>query len=141
MGQFFYFLHAIGAVGMGIYLVLPFLVGRITQLSSEGQSGFADGLLIANRVAQFCLLLQLLTGGYMMTMGTEYSVLWSTLTLVLFLGIGALSGIMAKPLKAIVAAAKAGESAAGSISRVRLFSTLLFVLYVAIIFVMQYSHI
>lgn len=140
MGQFFYFLHAIGAVGMGIYLVLPFLVGRITQLSSEGQAGFADGLLIANRVAQICLLLQLLTGGYMMTLG-KYSPLWSTLTLVLFLGIGALGGIMTKPLKTIVKAAKAGESAANSISRVRLFSILLFVLYVAIIFVMQYSDI
>lgn len=140
MGQFFYFLHAIGAVGMGIYLVLPFLVGRITQLSSEGQAGFADGVLIANRVAQFCLVLQLLTGGYMMTLA-DYSVLWSTLTLVLFLGIGALGGIMTKPLKAIVAAAKSGESTAGAISRVRLFSILLLVLYVAIIFVMQYSNI
>jgi len=40
-----------------------------------------------------------------------------------------------------VAAAKSGESATDAISRVRLFSILLLVLYVAIIFVMQYSHI
>lgn len=140
MGQFFYFLHAGGAVGMGIYLVLPFLVGRLTQLSSEGQAGFADAILIANRVAQFCLLLLLLTGVYMMSLA-NYSVLWSTLTLVLFLGIGALGGVMTKPLKAIVKAAKSGESSADAISRVRLFSILLLVLYVAIIFVMQYPHI
>jgi hypothetical protein len=140
MGQFLLFLHAVGAVGMGIYLLLPFLVGRITQLSSEGQSGFADGLITANRVAQMCLVVQLLTGLYLMTM-SHYSALWSTLTLVLFLGIGAIGGVMAKSLKAIVAAAKAGESASGSIARVRLFSILLLVLYVAIIFVMQYPHI
>jgi len=140
MGQFLLFLHAVGAVGMGIYLVLPFLIGRITQLSSEGQAGFADGIITANRVAQICLLVQLLTGLYLMTLA-DYSVLWTTLTLVLFLGIGALGGIMAKPLKAIVAAAKAGESAAGSIARVRLFSALLLVFYVAIIFVMEYAHI
>ena len=140
MGQFILFLHAIGSVGMGIYLLLPFLVGRITQLSSEGQAGFADGLLTANRAAQMCLALQLLTGLYLMTLA-DYSPLWSTLTLVLFLGIGALGGIITKPLKAIVTATKAGENASEPIARVRLFSTLLVVLYVAIIFVMQYPQI
>ena len=140
MGQFFLFLHAVGAVGMGIYLVLPFLVGRIMQLSSEGQAGFADGLLAANRVAQICLVLQLLTGLFLMTLA-DYSVLWTTLTLLLMLGIGAFGGIMTKPLKAIVAAAKAGENASEAIARVRLFSVLLLVFYVAIIFVMQYPHI
>ena len=140
MGQFFLFLHAVGAVGMGIYLVLPFLVGRIMQLSSESQAGFADGLLAANRVAQICLVLQLLTGLFLMTLA-DYSVLWTTLTLLLMLGIGAFGGIMTKPLKAIVAAAKAGENASEAIARVRLFSVLLLVFYVAIIFVMQYPHI
>jgi hypothetical protein len=140
MGQFLLFLHAIGAVGLGIYLLLPFLVGRITQLSSEGQAGFADGLLTANRVAQICLAVQLLTGLYLMTLA-DYSPLWSTLTLVLFLGIGALGGVMTKPLKAIVTAAKAGESASGHIARVRMFSFLLLALYVAIIFVMEYPQI
>ncbi|OUM96128.1 MAG: hypothetical protein A9Z00_07270 [Thermobacillus sp. ZCTH02-B1] len=139
MGQFFLFLHAVGAVGMGIYLVMPFLVGRIMQLSSEGQAGFADGLIAANRVAQFCLALQLLTGLFLMTLA-DYSVLWTTLTLILMVGIGALGGVLTKPLKAIVAAAKAGENASDSIARVRLFSVLLLVLYVAIIFVMQYPH-
>jgi hypothetical protein len=140
MGQFFLFLHAVGAVGMGIYLVLPFLVGRIMQLSSESQAGFADGLLAANRVAQICLVLQLLTGLFLMTLA-DYSVLWTTLTLLLMLGIGAFGGIMTKPLKAIVAAAKAGENASEAIARVRLFSVLLLVFYVGIIFVMQYPHI
>ena len=140
MGPFFLFLHLLGAVGMGIYLVLPFLVGRIMQLSSEGQAGFADGIMGANRLAQICLVLQLLTGLFLMSL-KNYSVLWTALTLVLMLGIGALGGVMTKPLKAIVAAAKAGENASGAIARVRLFSVLLLVLYVAIIFVMKNPHI
>jgi hypothetical protein len=40
-----------------------------------------------------------------------------------------------------VAAAKAGENASEAIARVRLFSVLLLVFYVGIIFVMQYPHI
>lgn len=137
MLQFFYFLHVIGAVGMGLYILLPFMVRRIMLLSSEGQAGFVEGLIIMNRIAQFCLIIQLATGGYMMMMG-KYSTLWIVLTILIMLGLGALGGIMAKPLKLIVGAAKAGESAASYIARVRLLSILLLVLYVAIIFIMQY---
>ena len=89
MIDFVTFLHTIGAVGMGLYLLLPFLVGRVTQLTGEGQAGLADGLVFANRIAQYCLVLQLLTGGYMMT-NADYTVLWMVLITVLFLAIAAL---------------------------------------------------
>lgn len=140
MNEFLFFVHALGAVGMGIYLILPFIVGRITQLNSEGQAGFGSVLMIANRFAQYFLIVQLLTGGYMMTLA-DYSVLWMVLTTALFVAIGAVSGMMGGPLKRISAAVKAGESPTSHIARVRTFSVLLLVLYVAIIFVMQYPAI
>ena len=132
-----YFLHAVGAVGTGFYVLLPFLVGRMTKLAGEGQAGLADGLVLANRFAQYFLILQLLTGGYMMTFA-DYSVLWMALTTVLFLAIAALGGIIAKPLKAIAASIRAGQSATSSINKARTLSFIILVLYIAIIILMQY---
>ncbi|EXX92477.1 hypothetical protein BG52_12765, partial [Paenibacillus darwinianus] len=91
MEKFMLFLHAIGAVGGGFYVLLPFLVGRTTKLAGEGQAGLADGLALANRFAQYFLILQLLTGGYLMTFA-DYSVLWMVLSIGLFLAIAALGG-------------------------------------------------
>lgn len=140
MNEFLFFVHALGAVGMGIYLILPFLVGRIAHLNSDGQAGFAEGLVTANRFAQYFLVAQLLTGGYMMSLA-DYSVLWMVLTTVLFLAIGAVSGILGKPFKRIVSAVKAGENPTPHVAKVRTLSVVLLVLYVAIIFVMQYPMI
>jgi hypothetical protein len=137
MINFVTFLHTIGAVGMGLYLLLPFLVGRVTQLTGEGQAGLADGLVFANRIAQYCLILQLLTGGYMMS-NADYTVLWMVLITVLFLAIAALGGIAAKPLKRIAAAIQSGQSASAHIARVRMFSIIILILYLAIIYLMQY---
>ena len=137
MYQFVTFLHTIGAVGMGLYLLLPFLVGRVTQLTGDGQAGLADGLVFANRIAQYCLVLQLLTGGYMMSQ-SEYTVLWTVLITLLFLAIAALGGIAAKPLKRIASAIQSGQSASAHIARVRMFSIIILILYIAIIYLMQY---
>lgn len=51
------FLHVIGAVGMGFYIVLPIMLGRATKLAGVGQGGLADGLRSANRIAQYFLVL------------------------------------------------------------------------------------
>jgi hypothetical protein len=132
------FLHVVGAVGMGIYAILPFVVGKFKQLSGPAQEGLASGLVTSGRFGQYALVLQLLTGGYLIT-GTniDYAVSWMVVTIVIFIAIGALSGIVQAPLKRIAVASAKGENASSSISRVQTLSAITFVLFIVIIWIMQ----
>jgi len=132
-----WFLHLLGAIGMGFYIVLPVMIGRASKLAGMGQVGLAEGLLSANRIAQYCLVLQLLTGGYMMSQG-EYAVAWMIIITLLFLGIGAFGGIVAKPLKGIIAAIGQDQSTSAFIGKARMMSVIVLVLYVAIIYFMKF---
>jgi hypothetical protein len=130
------FLHIVGAVGMGIYAIMPFLVGKFKRLSGSAQEGLASGLVAAGRIGQIALVLQLLTGGYLISQG-DYKPAWMITVIVLFLGIGALTGIVQAPLKRIAIAAAKGENASASISRVQTLSSLAFILFLVIIWIME----
>lgn len=137
MNNFMLFLHVLGATGMGFYIVMPVLVGRISKLAGEGQAGLAGGLASANRIAQYFLVLQLLTGGYLMSQ-SDYAVLWMIITTVLFLAIAALGGIISKPLKRIVTEIQAGQSASSHIAKARTLSVLVLIIYIVILYFMKY---
>jgi len=137
MSNIMFFVHLLGAIGMGIYIVLPVMIGKASKLAGQGQVGLAEGLLSANRIAQFFLIIQLLTGGFMMTQ-KDYSVAWMIIITLLFLGIGAFGGIIAKPLKGIVAAIGQDQSATALISKARIMSLIILVLYLVIIYFMKY---
>ena len=137
MLHFMYFLHVLGAAGMGFYLVLPFLVGRASKLDGGGQAGLAAGLGSANRIAQYFLVLQFLTGGYLISKG-EYAVIWMILVVVLFLAIAAIGGIVSKPLKLITSEIQAGRSASSHIAKARVLSVLILIIYVVILYLMKY---
>ena len=91
------FLHMVGTAALGFYLILPFVVGGIQKLSLGAQEGAVNTIRVANRFAQYGLVIQLLTGGYMMSQG-EYSVPWMIIVTVLRWRC-LLLGIMSKPLK------------------------------------------
>ncbi|MCM3630042.1 hypothetical protein M3194_22165 [Paenibacillus glycanilyticus] len=137
MNDVFFFLHLLGAVGMGFYIVLPIMIGKATKLAGLGQGGLADGLVSANRIVQYALIIQLLTGGYMMSQA-DYSVAWMIIITVLFLAIAAISGIMSKPLKRIVSSIQDGQSATGHIAKARIFSLIVLILYVVVIYFMAF---
>lgn len=131
------FLHIVGAVGMGIYAILPFLIGKIKKVSAPAQEGMATGLVTAGRLGQYALVLQLITGGYLITgTGTEYSVSWMIVSIGVFLVIGALTGIIQGPLKRIAKSAS-GQSVTSDIGRVQTLSAITFVLFIVIIWIMQ----
>ncbi|KIL35553.1 hypothetical protein SD71_12940 [Cohnella kolymensis] len=130
------FLHLVGAVGMGIYAVLPFVAGKFKQLSGAAQEGLASGLVSAGRIGQYALVLQLLTGGYLISQA-DYTVGWMITAIVLFLALAALSGIIQGPLKRIARAAANGENASAAISKVQTLSTILFVLFLITIWIME----
>jgi hypothetical protein len=137
MYSFMIFLHLIGAAGLGFYLALPFMAGRASKLDGGGQAGLAEGLASANRIAQYFLVLQLLTGGYLMSQG-DFAVAWMIIVTVLFLAIAAIGGIITKPLKRIATSIQSGQSASSHIAKVRTLSVVLLLVYLVTIYFMQH---
>ncbi|MFC5531263.1 hypothetical protein [Cohnella yongneupensis] len=132
------FLHVVGAVGMGIYAILPFIAGKFKQLSGAAQEGFASGLVSAGRLGQYALVLQLLTGGYLMSNSDakDYAVSWMITVGVIFIALGALTGIIQGPLKRIVVASANAQSASSSIGKVQTISAIVFILFLVEIWFM-----
>lgn len=135
MVQFILFLHLLGAIVMGYYLLMPFFVGKLAALSGETRKGFVSAVRMFNRIAQFVLIVQLLTGGYLLS-GGNYSTVWWVVSVVIVILIGAFSGMMGGPLKRILRASV--DVNASDVGRIRIYSILVALLYLFIVIIMAY---
>lgn len=140
MGHVFFFLHMIGTLALGFYLVLPFILSGTAKLSSPAKEGTLSAIGGFNRFAQYGLVIQLLTGGYMMTKG-EYSVPWMIIVTVLLLAMFAFGGIMTKPLRLAAAGMRENRDVSAETAKIRTMSLLLMVSLVIMIFFMVYNTI
>lgn len=140
MGHFLFFLHMIGTLALGFYLVLPFVLGRVQKLSVPAREGTLSAIGGFNRFAQYGLVVQLLTGGYMMSKG-EYSVPWMVVVVVLLLAMFALGGIIGKPLRLAAAGMRENRDVSAETGKIRTLSLLLMVALVVMVFFMVYDNI
>ncbi len=134
------FLHIVGALALGFYLILPIVFNKVNKLSPSAQEGTVAAVKTLNTYAQIGLVIQLLTGGYLMTEG-DYSVTWMVIVVILFLAIGAFSGIMGKPLRQALEGIRSNKGMADVAGKLRMFSTLLCVCVLLISFFMVYRSI
>lgn len=140
MPRFVLFLHVLGAVSIGFYLLLPLVTAKLKGLSPQGQVGFAKVIFGMNRVGQWLLILQFLTGGYMIS-HSGVSVPWIIVTIVLFLAMGAMVGMLGAPLRRMIAGGDEGkEAAAKDVSKLTMFSGISAVLLVLLVILMYYSN-
>jgi nitrogen fixation/metabolism regulation signal transduction histidine kinase len=137
MVQTMLFLHVLGAIAAGFYLLLPFLLMSVDKLSAAAQGGYVQGMVLANRIGQYILIVQLLTGGYLISK-QEYAVWWIVAIIVLFLVVSALAGIMSKPMKRLVADTKEGKSATQYLGKIKTFSTIISVVLLVLIYLMSF---
>ncbi|WP_313640110.1 hypothetical protein [Paenibacillus sp.] len=135
-----FFLHMIGTLALGFYLVLPFILGRAEKLSSAAKEGTLSAVTGFNRFAQYGLVIQLLTGGYMMTKG-DYSVAWMIIIVVLLLAMFALGGIMSKPLRLAAAGIRENRDVKAETGKLRTLSALLSVSLLLMVFFMVFNDI
>lgn len=137
MQDFILYLHVLSAVMMGIYLLLPFLAKRVQALESgTAQYGFLHVLFAMNRAAQFALMIAFLTGGYMVSKA-PYSILWMVLSIVLFLAIAALSGIMGKRMRLALAEAS-GSAISKQIGSIKTLSAINGILFFIVLTLMNF---
>ncbi|MDR9856435.1 hypothetical protein RJP21_22795 [Paenibacillus sp. VCA1] len=140
MAMVMLFIHIIGAAALGFYLILPFAIGKAAKLSLAAQEGSATAIRSLNTFAQIALIIQLLTGGYLMSQG-KYSVPWMIVVVILFLAIGAISGMMGKPLRLAVDGIKNNRDISVETGKIRTLSALLAICVLVMLFFMVYNHI
>ncbi len=140
MEKVFFLLHMIGTLALGFYLVLPFILSRAEKLSVPAREGTLSAVGGFNRFAQYGLVIQLLTGGYMMTKG-DYSVPWMIVVVLLLLAMFALGGIISKPLRLAAVGMRENRDVSSETGKIRTLSALLAVALVVIVFFMVYRHI
>lgn len=128
------FLHLIGAVMMGFYLVFPFLLGKMKALSLDGQAGYLRIAYHINFISQFTLIAQLITGCYLISV-IHMSVAWLITVFTLFTAVGALMGFFSRLLRQSTKQLIMGNDV-GYIKPVGAFSYAIFVLLIAILSVM-----
>jgi hypothetical protein len=86
------FLHVLGAMTAGFYLALPFII--------RSNDAVLQAALKLNRVGQFALVAQFLSGGYLLSgLGKHFSFGWMGAVGGVFLLMGAFSGMLAGPLR------------------------------------------
>ncbi|MRN52968.1 hypothetical protein [Paenibacillus monticola] len=140
MEKVFFLLHMIGTLALGFYLVLPFILSRAEKLSVPAREGTLSAVGGFNRFAQYGLVIQLLTGGYMMTQG-DYSVPWMIIVVLLLLAMFALGGIISKPLRLAAVGMRENRDVSSETGKIRTLSALLAVALVVMVFFMVYRHI
>lgn len=134
------FLHVLGSLALGFYIVLPFVVGRVNSLSLPAQEGTVSAVRTLNRFGQYGLILQFLTGGYLISKA-DYSTTWIVVVIVLFLAAGALSGIIGKPLRLAVEGIRAKNEVTDHIGKVRTLSSVLAIVIVVIVYFMVFRFV
>ncbi|OWA34601.1 hypothetical protein B9G55_15380 [Saccharibacillus sp. O16] len=139
MERFILFLHVLGAVAMGFYLLAPLIVAKLNQMEGEAKQGVLSTMRSLNTYAQYGLVLELLTGLYLF-MQDDYSVLWIVLTIVLFVLIGAFGGMMAGPLRRALEGIRERRDIAAELRKLRVFGLMVCVSFVAILFVMMFHR-
>jgi hypothetical protein len=138
MVNFIVFLHVLGSLGVGFYLLLPFVASKLSGLSPQAQVGYCKGIFGMNRIGQWLLIVQFLTGGYLISK-SGVSVAWMIVVIVLFLALGAISGMLAGPLKRIIEHGGEGKAAAAKdASKLSTFSGVAALLVLVLLILMYY---
>lgn len=135
MEEIMRFVHLLGAIAAGYYILLPIFAGRLNKLSSSAQEGYLNGLFIFNRVGQYIFILQLITGGYLISKDS-YSVSWIIAVIVIFVVIAALAGMVSKPMKRLKDALLKNEGSEAHMARIKLFSYIIAIGFIALVAMM-----
>ena len=137
MFQFIIFLHVLGAVGLGFYLILPFLLRNISKLSGQALESYIRMIYGTSRIAQYLLVLQLLTGGYLMSKN-NYSLAWIISAIGFFLVVAAISGIMNKSMKTMTKDIGSGGTGEAQISTIKVYGVIISISMLIVIYFMMY---
>jgi hypothetical protein len=123
-----YVIHILCSVYLIFYFLLPFMAGGAANRQT------AKGLHLMNRIGQYILVLELISGGYMVMKG-DYHLAWVISALLLILIMFAMTGMSSKPFKQLLA----GEPSEQPIRKIRIYSLIAGVAYLILMTMMFFG--
>ena len=141
MRDFVVFIHVLSASGLGFYFFFPFLLHAASSLHRSTAEGYMKVLFTMNRIGQYVLIVAFLSGGYLVSK-SGYSTAWMIVSVVLVVMIGAMSGMMTKPMKRLLPKLKDGQDNGDKeFGKLRIFSSLAAASLLAITILMIYPNV
>ncbi|MFB5192426.1 hypothetical protein [Alicyclobacillus fastidiosus] len=134
-----YFIHILGAISMGFYLFLPFMVTKMTALPKPSQAGYVRALYHVNKVSLYIIILQLLTGGYLISVANVPAT-WSVVVILLLVVVGGLISMAGAKMKRIIHELEEGRDAKAEAGKVRTFAYLTFIALLLMVLFMVFPH-
>ncbi|MDY0406703.1 DUF2269 family protein [Virgibacillus sp. 179-BFC.A HS] len=137
MYSFIVFAHVLGALLIGSFLAFPFAFKSLLSQSGNEVKVAVKTLVGFTRFAHYALILLIVTGGWMaMGYATYPSLLWVMLSLILFMLIGALIGVIQHNLKRVIFAEDPDNALQRNKAKLNTLGWFTFVLIFTVVFVM-----
>jgi hypothetical protein len=114
--NFVLFIHIISATSMGFYLIIPYLLLRLRHLTMQSQIGYLRVLISLNRIGQYALILEIISGSYLFSQ-LHLDNLWTGLMGLFVLGVGAAAGFLGVRMKKALSQMQTQENVPFKFSR------------------------
>lgn len=137
MYSFIVFAHVLGALLLGSFLAFPFAFKSLLSRSGNELKIAVKTLVGFTHFAHYALILLIITGGWMvMGYATYPSLLWVVLSLILFMLIGALIGMIQNNLKRVIFAEDPDKALRRNKAKLNTLGWFTFLLIFTVVFVM-----
>lgn len=134
-----YYIHILGAISMGFYFFLPFMATKMTALPKPTQAGYMRALLHVNKASLYVIVLQLLTGGYLIS-HSNASTVWIIVVILLLIVVGGLISMLSAKMKRIQSELESGRDAKVEIGKVRTFAYVTFIALLVMVLFMVFPN-
>lgn len=137
MYSLFVFLHVLGALFLGSFLVLPFAIHNLYSRTGKELMASLHTILSFTRAGHYALIVLFLTGGGLVMGYSAFpSILWVVIAGLFLIVIGGLIGMIGKELKHIYFEEKPAERLLERMAKLKGYSWLTGLTIVAALFVM-----
>lgn len=128
MYQLLIFIHVISALFLGSFLVLPWVMKKISSRSGDEFIGFLRMALSFLRTGHYSLIFLLISGGWMVTGYSAFpSILWVIIAVALLLLMGAMMGMIHKTFKGTMMSEHPRNHFTENLTKLRVMSWVMFV--------------
>lgn len=134
------FIHLLGAITVGYYVMFPLFLMRIIKMDHAARSGYVNGIYVANRIGQYILILQFVTGGYLIWKN-NYSLTWIITVITVFTLLAAFAGLMGKPMRMLMHEERGAEDVRKIVHRLQYYSVFICLCFIILVILMKFTTI
>lgn len=121
-------------------MLFPFFIGRVAKLVAPLREGLISGLYVANRIGQYILILQFVSGG-LLIYHNSYSSAWIVTVIAVFTILAAFAGLMAQPMRDLMNEQCSEQRKQSCVTRLRVYGVLISICFIILVILMKFTTI